>query len=350
VTTEIGVTDRTGRRVAFTSAPGERLLLAGLAAGLGLPHECATGTCGSCRAKVLSGACAPLWPEAPGHRHLRGATDEVLMCQSAASGPVELSLRGALLAPCALVPRAMQGVMCEVGRPTSEIGFFRITLPRPLAYEAGQFVLVELEGIPGPRAWSMCTFRPDAPELDLLLRRAPGGATSARLFDAPGGEVPVRVFGPLGRAVYRPEEERPFAAIAGGSGIAGMLAILERAAGAGALRRHPGRLYFGLRDPHSAYALDRLSALVEAAGEGLEVTVAFSETPASARFAAAWPRLGFATGLVHEVAQAALGVQPADPRRLHFIAGPPPMVDAAMRALVLGLKIPPTEIRYDRFG
>jgi toluene monooxygenase electron transfer component len=35
---------------------------------------------------------------------------------------------------------------------------------------------------------------------------------------------------------------------------------------------------------------------------------------------------------------------------LHFVAGPPPMVDAAMRALVLGLKIPPTEIRYDRFG
>jgi toluene monooxygenase electron transfer component len=347
---EIGVTDRAGRRVAFPTAPGQRLLLAGLAAGAGLPHECATGTCGSCRAKVVAGECQPLWPGAPGQKHLRGAADEILMCQSSACGPVELLLRGVLPTSYPLAPRSVQGLLREVGRPTPEIGLFRISLPEPLAYKAGQFVLVELDGIAGPRAWSMCSFRPGEPELDLLLRRAPGGACSARLFDGPCQDMPVRVFGPLGRAVFRPEEERPIVAVAGGSGIAGMLAILECAVGAGALAMHPGRLFFGLRDPHSAYALDQLSALVEAARGGLEVTLAFSETPADEAFAAAWPHLRIAAGLVHEVMQASLAAAPADPLRLHFVAGPPSMVDAAMRALILGLKVPPTEIRYDRFG
>jgi toluene monooxygenase electron transfer component len=350
IAAEVGVTDSAGRRVSFLCREGERLLLAGLAEGVGLPHECASGTCGSCRAKVLEGSCASLWPEASGMRHLRGAPGEVLMCQTRLLGPLELSIRGRLPPPPAPRPAATPGVMRETARLTPEIATFRIDLPEPMPYEAGQFVLVELDGIPGPRAWSMTSHAPGRSALDLLVRRAQGGACSARLFGERASDLPVRVFGPLGRAVFRPEEGRPFTAVAGGSGIAGMLAILDRALATGALVAHPSQLFFGLRDRGSAYLLDRLAAAVRQAAGGLEVTVAFSDAPPDEATRLAHPELRFAAGLVHEVAAAALSAAPHDPAMLHFVAGPPPMVDAAMRALVIGLKVPPTEIRYDRFG
>ena len=62
----VSVSDRAGASAAYHVRPGERLLHAGLAAGIGLPYECATGTCGSCKATVLEGSVRTLWDEAPG--------------------------------------------------------------------------------------------------------------------------------------------------------------------------------------------------------------------------------------------------------------------------------------------
>ena len=42
-------------QTGFTCGAGDTLLYAGLRQGLSLPYECATGTCGSCRARVMSG-------------------------------------------------------------------------------------------------------------------------------------------------------------------------------------------------------------------------------------------------------------------------------------------------------
>ena len=43
------------RGYEFDALPGERILYAGLRAGIDLPYECATGTCGTCKAKLVSG-------------------------------------------------------------------------------------------------------------------------------------------------------------------------------------------------------------------------------------------------------------------------------------------------------
>ena len=53
-------------RAEFESASCERVLHAALRAGFDLPHECATGTCGTCRATITAGNATALWPEAPG--------------------------------------------------------------------------------------------------------------------------------------------------------------------------------------------------------------------------------------------------------------------------------------------
>ena len=54
----------------------------GLRQGVNLPFECATGTCGTCRARVMSGEVEVRWNEAPGAARLKPEKGDILMCQS----------------------------------------------------------------------------------------------------------------------------------------------------------------------------------------------------------------------------------------------------------------------------
>jgi toluene monooxygenase electron transfer component len=232
---------------------------------------------------------------------------------------------------------------------TADVGRFEIDLGRPLGYDAGQFVLVEMEGCAGPRAYSMTRASDGTGSLGLLIRRFEGGEFTERLF-APSFEAcRVSVVGPLGRAVFGADEARPFVALAGGSGIAGMLGILDAAAACGQFARHRNAVVFGVRDARAAYLLDELDAMASSAGEGLCVVVAFSDMAPDAESRIRFPHLRFASGFVHEVA-AQLPEGLIGPDTVHFVAGPPLMVDATLRWLVLDRKVPTTEIRYDRFG
>jgi toluene monooxygenase electron transfer component len=70
------------------------------------------------------------------------------------------------------------------------------------------------------------------------------------------------------------------------------------------------------------------------------------DVPASAR--SEWPALGFARGLVHEVAKRMMA---GKYQEVHaYVAGPPPAVDAAIRVLLLEAKLTADNIRYDKFS
>jgi len=347
----VKVVDRQGQCATFSAESGQRLLQAGLAAGVGLPHECATGTCGSCKATVVKGDVRRLWPEAPGAKALRSA-NETLLCQSAADGPVELSLRANFIPPYEPAPRETKGELSLVRELTPEVALFSIALHDPMAWQPGQFVLVSGLGIEGARGYSMTREVADPNRIDLLIRKDPAGRFSTALFDDLERSHEVTVFGPLGRATFSCDEGRPFIAMAGGSGIAGILAILDHAMNGGHFSKHQSKLFFGLRDAATSYLLDEISAAVAASQSNLAVTVAFSNEACSPEFAASYPNINFANGFVHDVVRAAMqsGAVPADTNPIFFVAGPPVMVNATMRMLVTECKVSPAEIRYDRFG
>ena len=130
-----------------------------------------------------------------------------------------------------------------------------------MTFQAGQFVVLEAAGIAGGRAYSMVNFEADIDRIALLLKRKPGGRFSDWLFDNPSSDAEVDVFGPLGRAVFRPQEDRNIVCIAGGSGIAGMMSILECAAQADHFRTHKGVVFFGVRTLEDTFYLEQLSRL-----------------------------------------------------------------------------------------
>ena len=72
---------------SFTCGPGETILRAGLAAGFAMPYECASGSCSSCKGRLLEGAVEHIWPDATGlSERDRRKGDRILCCQALPAG------------------------------------------------------------------------------------------------------------------------------------------------------------------------------------------------------------------------------------------------------------------------
>src|SRR5437764_12184153 len=74
------------RGYEFEARPGERVLHAGLRAGIALPYECATGTCATCKATLVAGTVDDGWTGAPGKKFVKAERRELLIGECAADG------------------------------------------------------------------------------------------------------------------------------------------------------------------------------------------------------------------------------------------------------------------------
>ncbi|HUP37999.1 MAG TPA: 2Fe-2S iron-sulfur cluster binding domain-containing protein [Candidatus Limnocylindria bacterium] len=344
---KISVTARSGAH-EFECEPGEKILHAGLRSGVELPYECGTGTCGTCKARLVSGRVESEWPDAPGGRYLKDPA-ELLMCQCVAREECALEV-GVLKAgePGALLPGALGGVVRGWRRLTHDVAAFDVDLDRPLDFDAGQFALLTVPGITGARAYSMVNFEPAARRLSFVVKKKPGGAVSEWLFGVGVEGTRLGLFGPLGHATFRPGLPKHVLCIAGGSGIAGMMSILQRAGEAGHFAGWHGHIYFGVRSERDGFFLDELQALQARGPARLAVTIALSDEDVPASLPAAYPGFAFARGLVHAVAGERMKGRFADVRA--YVAGPPPMVDASLRLLLREARLSPADIRYDKFS
>src|SRR5262249_8733506 len=80
--------------LAFDCGERESILYAGLRQGINLPFECATGTCGTCRARVTSGDLDIQWKEAPGRAaQARNGRHSHVPGESALALPVARAIR-----------------------------------------------------------------------------------------------------------------------------------------------------------------------------------------------------------------------------------------------------------------
>lgn len=342
---KITVQSKSGE-TAFQCAEGETILHAGLRQGLRLPYECATGTCGTCRARVMEGDVEVRWKEAPGGARLKPEKGDVLMCQTRARTDCVLRVPSEIDVSPNICPAPRRGVIRGIRRLTHDVTHFDVHLSDPISFEAGQFVVIEARDLHGGRAYSMVNFEQATDKVELVLKRKPGGGFSKWLIDE-RENVEVDVFGPLGRAVFRPHEAKNIVCIAGGSGIAGMMSILAHAVSLNYFDEHKGSVFFGVRTLADAFYLEQLSYYVDAARGNLEVTVALSDEAAAAEAHKDYPRLKLASGFVHEVAKTAMNGRYDN--AIAFVAGPPPMVDATIRSLIVG-GMAAKDIRYDKFA
>ena len=317
---------------SFTCGPGETILRAGLAAGLAMPYECASGSCSSCKGRLIAGEVEHIWADATGlSERDRRKGDRILCCQAWPSGDCTVQVRLGQVegAREELAPAPFTATVETLQRPIPGVIAFSCRPPQPVPFLPGQYVLLQVPG-GQRRAYSMANT--EAETLDFIVKEKPGGHASRYLFDDLAAGDTVSLEGPYGRAYLRIPQEREIVCVAGGSGLAPMLSVI-----AGALARPdaPGiRLFFGANTAEELFMVEEMAALA-AAHDRFTLTLAVRDGAP-----------GAATGLVGDVALAAIDdIEDCD----FYMAGPPGLIDALLRPVMKSGKVRPERIFFDRF-
>lgn len=346
--TKIQVNAR-NRAYLFEGPGGEKILNLGLANEIDLPYECGSGTCGTCKARLLSGKIADQWPEAPGRKALKIKKGEFLMCQCTAETDIQIEVESFVhtMEAGACIPAAMKGRVGSAELLTPDVMLLRIDLERTVDFDAGQFMLIQFPEIKGFRGWSMVNYQRHAKELVFVVKKLPGGALTEWMFSHDCVGVEVELFGPLGAATFYSKLGKNLLCIAGGSGIAGIMSILSRAVDDGYFSQYKGDVFFGVRTMKDTFFLDELSDFCAQSGNNLNVVIALSEEEAPESALTAYPHLKFDKGFCHEVAKQHMADRYQNIRA--YLAGPPPLVNGAI-GMLLQARVTTDNIRYDKFS
>ncbi len=324
--------------VSFEVRRSQSILEAALAQGIAFPHSCTVGTCGSCKCRLVSGKIREItnFGYVLSAEELRG--NVILACQAGAKTDVVLDVPG--MESKRLQPAAdFTARLSAVEDLTHDIKRLTIALDRPLRFDAGQYVQLSVDAVFGARAYSLA-MAPAAngnQTLEFFIRRVPGGEFTELLFAGHLAELPLKVHGPAGNFWLR-DSRAPMICIAGGSGLAPLIALLQDAAA-----RQVGRncvLLFGARSTADLYALDAIAAITA------QWNGAFKFVPVLSDAADDMSWTG-ARGLVTEhIATAAQDLIAGDTQA--YLCGPPPMIDAALPVLA-GLGVAAEHIHFDKF-
>jgi NAD(P)H-flavin reductase/ferredoxin len=244
----------------FTVHPGETVLQAALRHGVRLNYGCLHGNCSSCKYLLLDGdvdfGIASPYSLPPGEREEGWA----LLC--CATPLCDLEIQSSLVQDPRmlpdLVPEERSSQVIGVEHLGGDLWRLRLELERPLHFYAGQYVQL---GVPGSeddwRAYSIASPPSRQPVTEFVAKRIEGGRFSGQVDRLEAG-TPIRVRGPYGVGYLR-EGSDPVLLVAGGSGIAPIMSILQHAAE----REDPRefRFFFGARIPEEVVLLEEIDTI-----------------------------------------------------------------------------------------
>lgn len=206
----------------------DTILAAGMRAGLALKYGCTSGSCGSCKARVVAGRVLKVRD----HEYEISDTERdlgyVLMCSYTAV--TDLTLEAAEAKGGDDIPhQAIDAAVRSLGGGGDEVTILRVQTPanQPLRFLAGQRVALTLPSGASqelPLACCPC----DSRNLEVHVRRGAGTAFADEVCGG-GLEVgaPVHVSGPLGEPLTEPGDASPLLFIAHEGGFAALKGFIE---------------------------------------------------------------------------------------------------------------------------
>jgi CDP-4-dehydro-6-deoxyglucose reductase len=220
----------------FEIEPSETLLQAGLRAGLNLAHGCANGSCGDCRARLISGTL-----EASRHADYQISEAErrqrvFLMCSNRAADDLIIEARES--GSAAEIPE--QRVRAKVSRIENlqdDVMQLTVRLPRStgLRFLAGQSASLAFEGTEA-RVLPIASCPCDSVQLRFHLRRQDDDPFSRFVFEQLRKGQEVLLQGPCGDFTLDEDSIRPLVFIAWESGFAAVSSLIDHA-----IQRHINR-------------------------------------------------------------------------------------------------------------
>jgi CDP-4-dehydro-6-deoxyglucose reductase/ferredoxin-NAD(P)+ reductase (naphthalene dioxygenase ferredoxin-specific) len=296
---------------------GQTILEAALKQGLDYPCGCRSGNCGACKSTLFSGEVemSPYSEFALTEEEKAGGL--ILACRAVPWSDCEV----AYLEPDEVAVHLQRKLVCSViglEDATHDIKIVRLRVDRggPFGFSAGQYAQVTFPGQP-PRDYSMAN-RPDEEVLEFHIRHVGGGRVSKFVAETLALGDTVEVEGPYGIAQLRENHTGPIVALAGGSGLAPVMSIIETALAKG--MGQDMHLYFGVRDERDIYLEDHFR-LLAANHPNLNFVPVLSEPSGSTS-----RRIGFLADVVRADFADLDGAKA-------YLAGPPVMVETCVAAL-----------------
>ena len=313
-----------------TCKAGEKVLDAAFRAKINLPMDCSDGVCGTCKCRAESGSYDL------GDDYIEDALTEdekgsglVLTCQMVPESDCVIAVPASSTA-CKTEQSKFAATVSRV-EPHNDAAIVleldvEATAP---AFLPGQYVNIDFPGSGQHRSYSFSS-APGESKISFLIKKIPGGVMSTWLESAQAGNK-VELTGPLG-SFYLRAVERPLLFLAGGTGLAPFLSMLEVLAHANSQQKI-----------HLIYGVTRNLDLVQV--DAIDAYVAklpnFSYATVVAEADSNHPRKGWVTQ--HMPAEA-LNDGDVDV----YLCGPPPMVDA-VRKYFDDKGVKPNSFHYEKF-
>ena len=232
------------------------------------------------------------------------------------------------------------GEVVETRPETQRASSLFLEVPGWEGHKAGQHVDVRLtaeDGYQAQRSYSIAS-APEDGRLEIVVERLDDGEVSPYLTDELRVGDRLELRGPIGGwFTWEVREGGPLLLVAGGSGIAPLMAMIRHRAAAGS--DASCRLLYSSRSREETIYADELDRLAAEDG-ALEVTHTLTRSQPPG-----WT--GYSRRINREMLEE---IAPSPERRpLVFVCGPTPLVEAAATALV-ELGHDPARVKTERFG
>ena len=310
---------------------GQTILDVALRAGIFLPHACCHGLCATCKVQVTDGEVEHGVASNFALMDYEREEGKALACCATLESDVTIEAEiddepDALNLPVL----DYQGTVTRIAQltPTIKGVWIRLDGSRSMAFQAGQYINLEIPGEAQRRAFSIASVPSSGHEIELNIRRVPGGRATAWIHDSLQVGERLRFAGPYGRFFVRESqhtrENLAYLFLAGGSGLSSPLSmaldLLEKACSL------PITLVNGARNQAELYHHAELQALAQQHANFTYLPVLSGEPEDSG-----W---GGARGMVHSAAKAHFD----NDFRGHkaYLCGPPLMIDACISTLMQG--------------
>jgi phenol hydroxylase P5 protein len=316
---------------------GQTILDASLRQGVWLPFACGHGTCATCKVQLLEGEV-----------DIGNASPFALMDMERDEGKI--------LACCA-IPESDLVIEADIDVDPDFMGFaiedfegtvtaiedlsptikgIQLTLDHPIEFQAGQYINLHLPKVEGARAFSIANKPSDNDKVELHVRRVPEGAGTGYIHDQLKVGETLRLSGPYGQFFTRKSAPEDLIFIAGGSGLSSPQSMVLELLEQGDSRNIT--LLQGARNLAELYNRELFEELARQHENFTYVPALDAPLPEDN-----WT--GF-TGYVHEAAIAHFDGQFSGHKA--YMCGPPPMIDAAITALMRG-RLFERDIYMERF-
>ncbi|MCU0801249.1 MAG: ring-hydroxylating dioxygenase ferredoxin reductase family protein [Rhodobacteraceae bacterium] len=296
---------------------------------INVPMDCRDGVFGTCKCRAERGDYVLGDYLEDAMTEDEAAAGMVLTCQMMPKSDSVVVIPSSSLA-CKTGAQKAAATVLGVDALSDTSYRLRVKMAAPMGFLPGQYVNVQVPGTDQTRAYSFSS-HPQADEASFLIRNIPGGLMSGYLARAQAGDA-VDLTGPMGAFYLRPIS-RPQLFLAGGTGLAPFLAIMETTASTGT--DQPIQLVYAVTKLADLVEMDRLNALA-AQIASLTITTIVAD-PASGH-----AKQGYAT---NHLTAADLWDGAADV----YLCGPPPMVEA-VREHMKALGVMPASFLFEKFN